>query len=67
VTTLDMLQDFKSELDAAGIGLSFAKLSTPARELFRISGFLGKIGEDRIFHGVKNAVNALRADSGTGV
>ena len=66
VTTLDMLQDFKSELDAAGTGLSFAKLSTPARELFRISGFLARIGEGRIFHSVRNAVNALReSENGT--
>jgi len=60
VTTLDMLQDFKSELDAAGIGLSFVKLSGSARELFRISGFLAQVGEDRVFHNVKNAVSSFR-------
>jgi SulP family sulfate permease len=62
ITTLDMLQELKGELDARGVGLSLAKVSAPTLDLFRLSGFLARLGDGRIFSGVKNAVEAFPSD-----
>jgi sulfate permease, SulP family len=58
VTILDMLQQLKSELDAAGVELAFARVADPVRDLFRLGGLLSRVGEDRVFHGVDSAVAA---------
>jgi len=65
LTTLDMLRELKAELGKSAIRLSFVKISKPVRELFGRSGFLAEISEDRIFHSVNNAVEALRGIDGS--
>jgi len=61
LTTLDMLREMKSELEQSGVQLSFVRLSEPVHELFARSGFLAEIREERVFHNVTQAVEALRA------
>ena len=56
VTTLDMLQQLKNELDKAGVELVFARVADPVHDLFRKGGLLACVGEDRVFPGVDSAV-----------
>jgi len=62
VTTLDMLQQLKNELDAAGIELALARPTDRALGLFRRGGLLARVGEHRVFSGVDSAVAAFRGD-----
>jgi sulfate permease, SulP family len=63
VTTLDMLQQLKTELDEAGAELVFARVSDNAYDLFRRGGLLARVGEDRVFLGVDSAVAAFYQDT----
>ncbi|HXY48661.1 MAG TPA: SulP family inorganic anion transporter [Terriglobales bacterium] len=59
VTSLEMLEQLCTELQESGIQLYFARVSDRVRDLFGRSGFLERLGQDRIFSGVDVAVNAL--------
>jgi sulfate permease, SulP family len=59
VTSLEMLGQLKNELGESGIELHFARVADPVRDLFRRSGFLDDVGEDRLFHGVDSGVAAF--------
>jgi len=57
VTSLEMLEQLRSELQGSGIALYLARVSDDVRDLFGRSGFLERLGEDNIFPGVHSAVN----------
>lgn len=59
VTSLEMLEQFKDELQASGVELYFARVSDSVYELFARSGFLQRLGEGRIFRGLNVAVDAF--------
>ena len=58
VTVLDTLAQMKADLDGRGIGLAFARVSDPVRDLIARSGFLQRIGEGHVFWDVDSAVAA---------
>jgi high affinity sulfate transporter 1 len=60
VTSLEMLQQLRSQLQNSGIDLYMARVSDPVRDLFKRGGFLDDLGEDRIFAGVDVAVRAFQ-------
>jgi high affinity sulfate transporter 1 len=59
VTSLEMLEQLRSEFQESGINLYFARVSDRARDLFERSGFLERLGQNRVFPGVDIAVNAF--------
>jgi len=59
VTSLEMLEQLKSELQESGIALYFARVADGVRDLFSRSGSSERLGQDQIFPGVNAAVNAF--------
>ena len=59
ITSLEMLQQLTDELERSGITLCFARVADPVLDLFVRSGFLDRLGQDRIFTGVHVAVDAF--------
>jgi high affinity sulfate transporter 1 len=59
VTSLEMLDQLRSELEESDIALHFARVSDAAQDLFPRSGFQERLGQDHIFRGVDVAVNAF--------
>lgn len=62
VTSLEMLEQLRSELEESGIVLYFARVADRVRDLFDRSGFVERVGSNRIFPGVDSAVNAFLED-----
>jgi SulP family sulfate permease len=62
VTTLEMLEQLRSELHESGIELYLARVSDRVRDLFDRSGFIERVGPNRIFPGVDSAVKAFLQD-----
>jgi SulP family sulfate permease len=58
LTSLDMLRDLGKELKESGVELYFARVSDPAQDLFRRSGFLTDLGTEKVFIGMHRAVDA---------
>lgn len=58
-TSLEMLEQLRSELQASEITLYLARVSDEVRDLFGRSGFLERLGENNIFPGVHSAVNGF--------
>jgi sulfate permease, SulP family len=59
VTSLEMLEQLRSELEESGAALYFARVADRVRDLFDRSGFTERVGSNRIFPGVDSAVNAF--------
>ena len=59
VTSLEMLEQLRSELSESSIDLCFARVADPVRDIFRRSGFLTSLGEKRIFPRIELAVDAF--------
>jgi len=59
VTSLEMLEQLRTEFRGSGIDLYFARVSDRGRDLFGRSGFLERLGQDRVFTGVDIAVNVF--------
>ena len=59
VTSLEMLEQLRSELEGAGITLYFARVADRVRDLFDRSSLTERIGPNRLFLGVDLAVNAF--------
>jgi high affinity sulfate transporter 1 len=59
VTSLEMLEQLRNELQAAHIDLYLARVSDKVRDLLTRSGFLERLGNDRILSGVDVAVDAF--------
>jgi MFS superfamily sulfate permease-like transporter len=62
VTSLEMLEQLRSELDGSGIALYLARVSDRVRDLFDRGDFTARVGLDRIFPGVDTAANAFLED-----
>ena len=58
VTSLEMLEQIRNELQEAGIELCFARVADPVCDLFTRSGF--PLGKARIFPGLGVAVDAFQ-------
>jgi high affinity sulfate transporter 1 len=56
VTSLDLLDQLRSDLHTMGIQLYLARVAEPVKDLFARSGFTERLGADRIFWGVDMAV-----------
>jgi MFS superfamily sulfate permease-like transporter len=59
LTSLEMLQQLRSELEESGITIYFARVSDRVRDLFDRSGLTERVGPNRIFPGVDLAVDAF--------
>jgi len=59
ITSLEMLEQLWNELHEAGVDLYFARVPDLVRDLFLRSGFLERLGQERIFPGVDAAVDAF--------
>ena len=62
MTSLEMLEQLRSELEESGVALYFARVADRVRDLFDRSGFTERVGSNRIFPGVDLAVNAFLKD-----
>jgi sulfate permease, SulP family len=62
VTSLEMLEQLRSELEESGILLYFARVADRVRDLFDRGGFTERVGSHRIFPGVDSGVNAFLKD-----
>ncbi len=62
VTTLEMLEQLRSELHESGIELYLARVSDRVSDLFARSGFIERVGSNRIFPGVDLAVKGFLKD-----
>jgi MFS superfamily sulfate permease-like transporter len=56
-TSLDMLEQLRSELVENGTELAFARVQDPVRDLFRRSGFLERLGESNVYWSLHAAVD----------
>ena len=62
MTSLEMLEALIIELHDARVDLYLARVAGPVRDLFDRSGFVERLGPDRIFTGISVATAAfLRA------
>lgn len=59
VSGLEMLREFKGELQDLGIVLWFARVADPVRDLFTRSGFVERFGQRSIFRSTAAAVDAF--------
>jgi high affinity sulfate transporter 1 len=57
VTSLDMLEQLRSELKESGVDLAFARVQEPVRDLFRRSGFMERVGESNVFWSLHAAID----------
>ena len=62
LTSLEMLDQLRGELQQLGTTVYFARVSDRVRDLFERSGFLDRVGQDRLFPGVDLAVKAFLKD-----
>jgi MFS superfamily sulfate permease-like transporter len=62
LTSLEMLDQLRSELEGVGIALYFARVADRVRDLFGRSRLTERIGPNRLFLGVDLAVNAFLKD-----
>ncbi|QNI31125.1 SulP family inorganic anion transporter [Alloacidobacterium dinghuense] len=62
VTSLEMLEQLRSELEGSGVALYFARVADRVRDFFDRSGFTERVGSNRIFPGVDSAVDAFLKD-----
>jgi SulP family sulfate permease len=63
LTSLEMLEQLRNDLQELGIALYFARVADDVRDLFDRSGLMLRFGQDRIFPGVDLAVDAFLKDS----
>jgi len=61
VTSLEMLEQLRQELAQSGIDLRFARVTDSVRDLLTRSGFLDRLGKNRVFTGVNSAVEEFLA------
>jgi sulfate permease, SulP family len=61
ITAAEDLTALVVDLHAAGVDFALAEVRHPVREMARRSGLLEAIGEDRVFHTIQDAVEAVRS------
>ena len=59
ITSCEKLSGLVTDLRSAGIDFALAEVRAPTVEHARRAGLLGDIGEDRLFHTIDEAVDAL--------
>lgn len=59
ITSAELLGQLVADLHSAGVDLALADVHAPVVRMARRSGLLDQLGEDRIFHTVDEAVEAL--------
>ena len=57
VTAADVLEELESTLREAGILLCFAEMKDPVKDKLKRFGLFGRLGEDRFFATIGEAVN----------
>lgn len=65
VTSADMLTTLVSTMHSAGIDVALADVRQPVIRMARRSGLAKRLGDDRIFHTIDEAVQALAMPTGT--
>jgi MFS superfamily sulfate permease-like transporter len=60
ITAAEDLTALVVDLHAAGVDFAIAEVRHPVREMARRSTLLEALGEDRIFHSIQDAVEALK-------
>jgi sulfate permease, SulP family len=60
ITAAEALTQLVTELHGAGVDVALAEVRLPVRDMARRSGLLEALGEDRIFHTIQEAVDALQ-------
>ncbi len=58
ITAIDALDDLREELDHRGIVLALARVKQDLRDVLQPSGFLDRVGTDRVFYTLPTAVAA---------
>ena len=58
VTAADVLDELDGALNAAGIDLCFAEMKDPVKDKLKRFGLFSRLGEDRFFATVGQAVNS---------
>ena len=61
ITAAEVLEELVRSLHAAGIDVAFASIRDPVIARARLTGLLAAIGEDRVFHTVEQAVEAIES------
>jgi MFS superfamily sulfate permease-like transporter len=61
ITAAQVLEELVRSLHAAGIDFAIAAIRDPVIARARLTGLLAEIGEDRVFHTVEQAVEAVEA------
>jgi SulP family sulfate permease len=65
VTSAEMLTELVHTMHSAGIDVAFADVRQPVIRMGRRSGLLTQVGENRVFHTIDEAVQALSATPGS--
>jgi sulfate permease, SulP family len=65
ITSALMLERLAAELHSAGTDLALAEAHVPVVRMARRAGLLERLGEDRLFHTIDQAVDALTARTAT--
>ena len=60
ITAAEALTQLVTELHRAGVDVAFAEVRHPVKEMAGRSSLLSALGENRIFHSIQEAVEALR-------
>jgi high affinity sulfate transporter 1 len=64
ITSADMLIELVRTMHSAGVDVALADVRQPLTRMARRSGLATRLGEDRIFHTIDEAVQALGGKSG---
>ena len=60
ITAAEALTQLVIDLHRAGVDVGLAEVRHPVKEMAGRSGLLAALGEDRIFHSIQEAVQALQ-------
>ncbi|HYO01231.1 MAG TPA: sulfate permease [Mycobacterium sp.] len=60
LTAVDALEQLRRDLNRRGIVFAMARVKQDLRDDLEVAGFLGRVGEDRIFATLPTAVDAFR-------
>jgi SulP family sulfate permease len=59
ITSAEALEQLLDSLRGVGVDLALADIRRPVSDMLRRSGLLAKLGEDRVYHTVAEAVRSL--------
>jgi SulP family sulfate permease len=61
ITSLDLLDQLRGDLETSGVRLYLARVADPVKDLFELSGFRARLGDNRIHYHVDAAVDTFLA------